>query len=89
MKLLKNGIRLWITLASVLSFAMGWVMLARAPKPNPIGSTKIVTPLPALKPLNSFADFDSDEDGFQSQPFFNAQPRINSQFRPAFRTGGS
>lgn len=91
MNLLKIGIRFWLTLTSVLSFAMGWVMLAHAPKPNPLGSasTNMISPLPTLKPLNSLSDFDSDEDGSQSQPFFNAQPRINSQFRPAFRTGGS
>lgn len=91
MRLLKIGIRFWITLTSVLSFAMGWVMLAHAPKPNPVGSasTNMIAPLPALKPLNSLSDFDSDEDSFQAQSFFNTQPSINSQFRPAFRTGGS
>jgi hypothetical protein len=91
MNLLKIGLRFWLTLTSVLSFVMGWVMLAHAPKPNPLvsASTNMLAPLPTLKPLNSLSDLDSDEDGFQSQPFFNAQPRINSQFRPAFRTGGS
>jgi hypothetical protein len=91
MKLLKIGIRFWLTLTSVLTFGMGWVMLAHAPKPKPLGSASenIIAPLPALKPLSSFSDFDSDEDGSQAQSFFNTQPGINSQFRPAFRTGGS
>lgn len=91
MKLLKIGIRFWITLTSILSFVMGWVMLAHAPKPSPLASTStnIITPLPALKPLNSLSDFDSDERSLQTQPFFNRQPSIQSQFRPAFRTGGS
>ncbi len=34
MKLLKFGIRFWITITSVLSFLTGWIMLAHAPKPN-------------------------------------------------------
>lgn len=91
MKLLKIGIRFWITITSVLSFLMGWVMLAHAPKPNQAGSpsTTIVGPLPALEPLSPFPDFDSDEDSIQNRSFFNTGPSINSQFRPAFRTGGS
>ena len=86
MKLLKIGIRFWITITSVLSFLMGWIMLAHAPKPNQASSpsTNIVAPLPTLQPL-----FSSDDDSLQNQPLFSQQPGPRSQFRPAFRTGGS
>ena len=88
MKLLKVGIRFWITITSVLSFLMGWVMLAHAPKPYqaPLASSNSLAPLPTL---NSFHDLDSDEGSSENHTFFNLQPTVNSQFRPAFRTGGS
>jgi hypothetical protein len=96
MKFLKIGIRFWITLTSVLSFLTGWVMLAHAPKPNQAGfsSSNVVAPLPTLQPLNSLSlnslsDFGSDDNNFQNQPLFSVQPSVRSQFRPAFRTGGS
>ena len=89
MKLIKLGIRFWITLTSVLSFMTGWVMLAHAPKPNQSGSasTSIAAPLPTLEPLNSFSG--SDDNNSQNQPLFSVQPNTRSQFRPSFRTGGS
>lgn len=91
MKLLKIGIRFWVTITSVLSFLTGWVMLAHAPKPNQASSayTNISAPLPTLEPLRPLSDFGSDEDNFQNQPLFSVQPNTRSQFRPSFRTGGS
>jgi hypothetical protein len=91
MKLLKVGIRFWLTITSVLSFLIGWVMLAHAPKPNQAGSaaTTISAQLPALEPLHPLSDFGSDDDHFQHQPLFSVQPNPRSQFRPSFRTGGS
>jgi hypothetical protein len=90
MKLLKIGIRFWITLTSVLSFLTGWVMLAHAPKPNQSGSISagVAAPLPTLEPLTPLSNFGSD-DNSQNQPLFSVQPSVRSQFRPAFRTGGS
>ena len=91
MKLLKVGIRFWITITSVLSFLVGWVMLAHAPKPNQANSASagISAPLPTLEPLHPLSDFDSDKGNIQNQPFFSVQPSPRSQFRPSFRTGGS
>jgi hypothetical protein len=91
MKLLKIGIRFWITITSVISFLTGWVMLAHAPKPNQTNSpaTNLAVPLPTLEPLNPLPSFGSDDDTFQNQSLFNAQPSVRSQFRPSFRTGGS
>ena len=91
MKLLKFGLRFWITVTSVLSFLTGWVMLSHAPKPNQASSASvnISASLPTLEPLNSLPDFGSDDHGSQNQPLFNVVPGIRSQFRPSFRTGGS
>jgi len=91
MKFLKLGIRFWITITSLLSFLTGWILLAHAPKPtqSSSGPTTIATPLPALEPLNSLSTFGSDDDNSQNQPLFSVQPSTRSQFRPAFRTGGS
>ena len=91
MKLIKLGIRFWITLTSVLSFLTGWIMLAHAPKPvqSNSSSDSISAPLPTLEPLHPLSDFGSGEDNFQNQSFFSVQPNVRSQFRPSFRTGGS
>jgi hypothetical protein len=91
MKLLKVGIRFWLAITSVLSFLVGWVLLAHAPKPSQTSSasTNISAPLPTLEPLRPLSIFDSDDDNFQSQPFLSSQPNPRSQFRPSFRTGGS
>lgn len=91
MRLLKLGIRFWITITSVVSFLTGWIMLAHAPKPSQSGaaSANISAPLPTLEPLRPLSDFGSDEDNVQNQPFFSVQPGVRSQFRPSFRTGGS
>ena len=89
MKLLKTGLRFWITLTSVLSFLTGWVMLAHAPKPSQASSSTISASLPTLEPLNSLSEFHPEDNPFQNQPLFNAEPGIRSQLRPSFRTGGS
>ena len=91
MKLLKLGIRFWITVTSVVSFLTGWIMLAHAPKPVQASSASInnSASLPTLEPLRPLSDVGSDEDNVQNQPFFSGQPGVASQFRPAFRTGGS
>jgi hypothetical protein len=78
MKNIKLGLRVWITLTSVASFMVGWVMLVHAPKPAQFSmnvSTPKLAPLPPL----------SDTGTSSVQPFFNVQP----QRRSFFRTGGS
>lgn len=92
MRLLRLGLRFWITLTSVFSFLIGWIILAHSPKPiqntsTTTSSSAMVTPLPTLTPLNF--------DGGSSQsasPFTIIQPQsAPSNFAPApmFRTGGS
>jgi hypothetical protein len=88
MKFYKKGIRLWITVTSLLSFLVGWAMLAHAPKPaqassSPEGS---VAPLPTLAPLPPLSD---DGNSFQNPSVLMTQPRGFFRQSPFFTTGGS
>ena len=92
MKLLKIGIHFWITLTRMLSFLTGWVLLAHAPKPNQSHAllNNSSAAVPTLEPLQPLSNFNPGEGGSQNQqPFFSVEPSTRSQFRPAFRTGGS
>jgi len=56
MKPFKTTLHIWIVIASTLSFLIGWVMLAHAPKPvQPTQvSSVVITPLPTLPPIQFF-----------------------------------
>jgi hypothetical protein len=62
MKTTKNGLRIWIASASVVSFMGGWSLLAHAPKPAPLpqlngsGSTQVqnLQPLQTMPQTQSF-----------------------------------
>lgn len=90
MKILKFGLRFWITLTSMVSFLTGWVMLANAPKPSQsnASASSVVAPFPTLEPMRPLSEFERGDDTFQdNQPLFDVQPR--NQSRPFFTTGGS
>jgi len=90
MKIFKIGLRLWITIASMFSFFVGWIMLAHSPKPTQASSSQqsAVTPLPTLEPLPPL--FANDDGSVQNQQFFfNNQPQTSFRSRPSFSTGGS
>ncbi len=92
MKLLKFGLRFWITVTSILSFLTGWIMLAHAPKPSSTssGSSTVTTPLPTLEPLRPLSDFAPNDNNVQNQPTFGFQSQNQSRpSRPFFSTGGS
>ena len=85
MKILKNGMRAWITIASVFSFFGGWILLAHANKPAPLQFTQpaITSPASTGSSIQSF-NSSSQSSGFQ---FFNqSQPSFS---RRMLRTGGS
>lgn len=90
MKLLKLGLRFWMTLTSLISFVTGWILLAQTPKITTSSSSTstISTAVPTLEPIQPLSGFDSNEDNSQNQPSFNFQAPQN-QPRPSFRTGGS
>ncbi len=93
MKLLKFGLRFWITLTSVVSFVGGWIMLAHAPKPNQQNSaytnisSSSAAAVPTLAPLPPLSDFKASGNTDQNQTFFQQQPSFG--FQPRFKTGGS
>ena len=83
MKTLKFGLRIWITIASVASFVLGWIMLVHAPKPPQFAanvSSPTLEPLPPLFELGS-------SNNFTNRQFSNIQPQMRP--RAFFRTGGS
>jgi hypothetical protein len=85
MKIIKFGLRFWITLGSVFSFLFGWAIFSHSLKPaQPVSH---IASLPTLAPLPPMNTLGSDPAlGFQQsqQPSFN-----QSFFRPRFMTGGS
>jgi hypothetical protein len=100
MKLFKLGIHFWITLTSVFSFLVGWMVLAHSPKPvqaqtiSTSPSSVTVAPLPTLVPIQTLNLDSGNGGGFQS-PQFNIQqappppPAPVQQMMPIFRTSGS
>ena len=89
MKIFRFAMNTWITLASVLSFLLGWVALAHAAKPvqaaQPPAAASSVA-IPTLAPLQSL-QFGGD----QGNTFQNFQVQVPSSpvTAPVFRTGGS
>ncbi len=95
MRFLKLGLRLWITIASIFSFIVGWILLGHSPKPVQAASSSqgsTFDPIPTLAPL---PPLNSDNgSSVQNQPFFfdsqsQPQPSFRSRPRPLFSTGGS
>ncbi len=96
MKLFRFGLTIWITIVSLLSFLIGWVALAHAPKPVSHNSPQVTissgAPLPTLTPLQNLQLGGTDNSNSQN---FNFQQAPSSNFgfnsapQPIFRTGGS
>ena len=88
MKVFRFALNIWITLASIFSFLVGWVVLAHSPKPVQSAAPAAMTSpaiLPPLAPLEGRELWEGG--GFQgiqapSSSFGGVQ-------QPIFRTGGS
>ncbi len=82
MKIIKFGLRFWITLGSVFSFLVGWAIFGHSLKPiQPVNTA--VASLPTLEPLPPMG-FSAEPRSQQPRSF---QPQFSS--RPVFITGGS
>jgi hypothetical protein len=84
MKLWKNAIRIWFTLASLASFFVGWAVLAHAPKPNQFNASNVpamprLDPVPSLDQVMLSGQTESQSFGFSQR---RQQARI-------LRSGGS
>jgi hypothetical protein len=88
MRLIKFGLHFWIALTSIISFLMGWIMLAHSPKPVETGAraSSSAASLPTLSPLPAL---DLNNDTVIQSPSFLGQPSTNLGSSPVFRTGGS
>ncbi len=90
MKVWKLGLRVWIAIASVFSFLLGWILFAHSAKPVSIlGQT--VQPQPALasplQPVPTTPPLYDPQTGFQNFQPIAPQPQM--QFQPFLRSGGS
>lgn len=95
MKIFRFVLNIWITIVSVGSFLLGWVVLAHAPKPVSHSTSQPtvsnVAPLPTLTPLQLNGN-GGNFQGFQvapNQSFSTNNNGFTSQPQPIFRTGGS
>ncbi len=97
MKLFRFALNIWITIASLVSFLLGWVFLAHAPKPVQPQQARIsvVSPavaLPTLSPLNIPSGGNSG-NGFQNFQVQVAPPPVVNNFNsapaPIFHSSGS
>ena len=80
MKIWKNLIRIWLTLASLASFLAGWIVLAHSPKPNQFNPSDIPS-MPRLGPVPSIDQVILSD---QSQSFVRPSERAL-----VLRSGGS
>jgi hypothetical protein len=86
-KITKNILRIWISITSIIVFAVGWITLAHAQKPVPL-STQIVEFASPTNPVD-LAPIPLFEDLTRSvnRPAFS-QPNVNFNI-PRLRTRGS
>jgi hypothetical protein len=95
MKLFKFALSIWITVASLFSFLLGWVALAHAPKPVQASQTgsKPAMSAPALPTLTPLQSLQSGDNSGNSFPGFQVQQQPSQNFysapAPIFQSGGS
>lgn len=87
MRIIRTALHYWFAIVSVLSFLVGWGMLAHSLKPvQPTHATTVTTvSLPALPPIQSFNNGSGNGGGLNfSAP--SSQPNVGF---PVLRSGGS
>lgn len=87
MKVWKSLIRIWFTLASLASFAVGWIALAHSPKPNQFNPAKVPA-APQLDPVPSLDQVILSGQS-ENQNFFRPSQMNESPRAFALRSGGS
>lgn len=88
-KITKYLIRFWLTGASLAGFALGWILIAHAPKPEPLAAPAVewfTAPaereLPPIPSLASLTQGKTENASILPQTFF-------SRGLPRLRTHGS
>ena len=88
MKLFRKLLRYWIAFASIISFLLGWVILAHSPKPVQAVTAQPSVTLPNLPPIQAYGN-DVNNNGLN---FFSNNAPTNPQpitGMPSLRTRGS
>ncbi|HEX7540633.1 MAG TPA: hypothetical protein VF352_00765 [Anaerolineales bacterium] len=88
MKIIRTALHYWFAIVSVLSFLVGWGMLAHSLKPvQPAQTTTLNTAsLPALPPIQAFGG--GNRNGGSGLNFSAPSNQSNFGF-PILRSGGS
>ena len=86
MKLFKFGLRIWITVVSVIAFTTGWIVLSHSPKPV---QWPIAAPAATLEPLPPMFDTSSQQRSNNFFSFLQRQSTVRPRSRVRFVTGGS
>jgi hypothetical protein len=84
MKIVKKGMRVWITIAAVFSFLGGWVLFSHSLKPAPLQTSQ-----PSISAPSGNPTFLTPNSNSQSGGFFVPQQNNTFSSRPRLRTGGS
>jgi hypothetical protein len=85
-KLTKTVLHLWISLASIAAFALGWAFVAHAQKPAPLVAPVVQVAVPTQAALDAVPSLDDylNNDSLQIQ----SMPAPNIVL-PRLRSGGS
>jgi hypothetical protein len=88
MKFFRKLLRYWIAFASIISFLVGWVILAHSPKPVQAAAAQPPVTLPNLPPIQAYGNGVNNNslDFFSNNAPANPQPNSGM---PILRTRGS
>ncbi len=84
MKIVKKGMRVWMTMAAVFSFLGGWVLFSHSQKPAPLQVSQ-----PSISTNTNNSTFPSFNSNSQSGGFVFPQTSQTFNSSPRLRTGGS
>ncbi len=86
MKIIKTALRYWFAIISVLSFLVGWGMLAHSLKPiQPVQTTTSTISLPALPSIQAYNSGNNSGSGLN----LSANNNQSTNNFPILRSGGS
>ncbi len=94
MKLYKSALRWWISLASLVGFAAGWITLAHASEAemtaaSQAASSASVQAVPTALSLDGLLNNNVQLSPVQTFTVVTPVPQAAQSFQPMLRTGGS
>lgn len=88
MKIYKTLLHVWIALASVAAFFLGWIGLAHSPKPLQPGSAASTNTTVSLDPLPAMPTLGEVQQGSATVSSLRSSSQTFAS-RPVFRSRGS